>query len=252
MTHWLELQLAEGQYRDQRLLKADTVREMQALQFSVPIRYRPTGNIYAARFYGTGLGWFVQEYRGKKIVLHTGGWGSVAAMIPDEQLGVVVLSNLDLESLPALLMFDVFDTYLIGPEKTWNPEKWANPWMRNEPPGVAYLPRERARAELEKGRSADVPPSLPLKSYTGTYESQLYGPLTVRLEEERLLVGYADYSTAAAHWEADSFYVRTPTRTTFDWLLTFQKDKHGGIESVIMKHVGWDATERDQVFVRRE
>ena len=252
LTLWLKLQLSEGRHAEQQLLETNTLREMHALQFAVPVKFRETGNIYAARFYGSGLGWFVQDYRGEKIVLHTGAWGSVVAMLPDKRLGVVVLSNLDLESLPALLMYDVFDAYLKGPEQTWNPDKWESVWMKHEPPGTAYLPRDRARSALEKTRSSDRPPALPLLAYAGTFESELYGQLKIRLEEQQLLIDYAGHSTAVSHWEADSFYVRAPTRLTFDWLLTFQKDKNGGIESVIMKHVGWDSFERDQIFVRRE
>src|SRR5262249_58710481 len=55
MARWLRLQLAEGTFGGRRLLVPEIVREMQALQFSVPIASRPKGNIYAARFYGSGL-----------------------------------------------------------------------------------------------------------------------------------------------------------------------------------------------------
>ena len=127
---------------------------MHALQFSVPVASRPEGNIYAARFYGSGLGWFVQEYRGRKVVLHGGSWGAMVAMIPEEKLGVVVLSNLDLESLPGLLMYDVFDAYLVGPGAAWDRDKWGTTWLRNEPPGYAYRPRDAARARLEEARTS--------------------------------------------------------------------------------------------------
>ena len=50
MARWLGLQLGEGAYADRRLLKPETVREMHALQFSVPVRSRPAENVYAARF----------------------------------------------------------------------------------------------------------------------------------------------------------------------------------------------------------
>jgi CubicO group peptidase (beta-lactamase class C family) len=116
LAQWLRLHLADGTFSGRELLKAETVREMHALQFSEPARYRTNDNVYAAQFYGAGLGWFVQDYRGHKIVLHSGAWGAMMGMIPEEKIGVVVLSNLDLESLPAMLMYDVFDAYLVGPE----------------------------------------------------------------------------------------------------------------------------------------
>jgi CubicO group peptidase (beta-lactamase class C family) len=140
---------------------------MHALQLSVPVRSRPKGNIYAARFYGSGLGSFVQDYRGRKIVLHGGSWGAMVAMMPEERLGVVVLSNLDLESLPGLLMYDVFDAYVVGPEAAWNRDKRQATWLDNEPPGHAYRPRDEAKARLEETRTPGTRPSLSLEKYAG-------------------------------------------------------------------------------------
>jgi CubicO group peptidase (beta-lactamase class C family) len=250
MARWLQFQLGEGTYDRGRLLKPETVREMHALQFSIPIRSRPPGNVYAARFYGTGLGWFVQDYRGRKVVLHGGAWGAMVGMIPEERLGVVVLSNLDLESLPALLMYDVFDAYLVGPDAAWNRDRWDATWLRNEPPGSAYRPRDEARARLEEARRTGTKPSLPLVKYAATFESTLYGSLAVRHEAGQLSVTFGEFATEMSHWEGDSFYVRAPTRLTFDWLLRFALSPDGEVTSVTVRHVGWDEDETDHVFVR--
>ncbi len=85
LAQWVKLQLAEGQSEGRRLLSEKTVREMHALQFSSPVTAQPR-NIYTARFYGTGLGWQVLDYRGRKVIRHGGGWGAWVAMIPEEKL----------------------------------------------------------------------------------------------------------------------------------------------------------------------
>jgi CubicO group peptidase (beta-lactamase class C family) len=250
MARWLRLQLAEGTFGGRRLLVPEIVLEMQALQFSVPVASRPEGNIYAARFYGSGLGWFVQEYRGRKVVSHGGSWGAMVAMIPEERLGVVVLSNLDLESLPGLLMYDVFDAYLVGPGAAWSRDKWEATWLRNEPPGHAYRPRDTAKARLERSRTPGTRPSRPLEEYAGTFNSKLYGRLGVRREGGRLSVTFGEFTTELSHWQDDAFYARSPTRLTFDWLLTFGMSGDGAVTNVTVKHVGWDQDEPDHVFVR--
>jgi CubicO group peptidase (beta-lactamase class C family) len=250
LAHWLEFQLAEGASGDRQLLKPEIFREMHALQFSIPIQARPNDNVYAARFLGSGLGWQVQDYRGRKIVLHGGAWGAMVAMMPEEKLGVVVLSNLDLEYLAALLMYDVFDAYLVGPEAAWNRDKWEATWLRHEPPGNAYRPRDEAQARLEKTRTAGASPSLPLEEYAGVFDSKLYGRLAVTHDDGRLSVTFREFTTEMAHWEKDAFYVRAPTRLTFDWLLTFSVAKKGQPAQVTIQHVGWDEDERDHVFVR--
>jgi CubicO group peptidase (beta-lactamase class C family) len=250
MAQWLKLQLAEGTFDGRQLLKPETVREMQALQFSIPIKSRPQGNIYAAHFHGSGLGWFTQDYRGRKIVLHMGAWGAVTAMMPDENLGVVVLSNLDLESIAGLLMYDVFDAYLIGPETAWNSGKWEATWLRNEPPGYAYRPRDEARAQLEKNRVLGTKPKLPLPDYAGKYASKLYGSLDIGHKDGRLCVTFGEFTTEASHWQDESFYVRAPNRLTIDWLLTFEHSAEGKVSGVTVKHVGWDKDEKEQFFIR--
>ena len=252
MAHWLQLQLAEGKYGDRRLLQSETIREMHTMQFSIPVRSRRRHNIYSAQFLGSGLGWQIQDYRGHKIVSHGGSWGAMVAMMPEKDVGIVVLSNLDLEYLASLLMYDVFDAYLVGPETTWSPDKWDATWLRNEPPGNAYRPRDEAKSRLEKLRMVDTTPSLPLEKYTGTFDSKLYGRLVVRRNGASLSVNFGEFTTEMSHWEDDSFYVRTPTRLTFDWLLTFGVSNDGKTTSVSVKHVGWDSDEKDHVFVRAQ
>jgi hypothetical protein len=170
--------------------------------------------------------------------------------MPEERLGVVVLSNLDLESIAGMLMYDVFDAYLVGPELAWDQKKWALTWLKNEPPGYAYRPRDEARAQLEKDRAGDTRPSFPLPRYAGTYESPLYGRLIVAEDSGKLLVKFGEFTTPMRHWENDAFYVRTPTRLTFDWLMTFDVAGSGKVNAVIVKHVGWDRDEKDHVFAR--
>jgi CubicO group peptidase (beta-lactamase class C family) len=250
MAKWLKLQLADGVFEDRRILKPETIREMHALQFSVPISSRPPDNIYAAGFYGCGLGWFVQDYRGRKIVLHGGAWGAMVAMMPEEKLGVVVLSNLDLESIAGMLMYDVFDAYLVEPQLAWDQKKWAATWLRNEPPGYAYRPRDEARAKLQKTRRPNTKPSLPMAQYVGMYESPLYGRLTVAVDGSKLAVNFGEFTTELQHWQNDAFYVRTPTRLTFDWLLTFDVTRGSKVVAVTVKHAGWDKDEKDHVFSR--
>lgn len=252
MAHWLQLQLADGLYGDRRLLQPESIRDMHALQFSIPVRSRRRNNIYSAQFLGSGLGWQIQDYRGYKIVSHSGAWGAMVAMMPEKEVGIVVLSNLDLEYLASLLMYDIFDAYLVGPETTWSPDKWDATWLRNEPPGNAYRPRDEAKSQLEKRRKAGTMYSLPLEKYAGTFDSKLYGQLVVRRNGDRLSVTFGEFATEMSHWEDDSFYVRTPTRLTFDWLLTFAVSHDGETTNVTIKHVGWDKDEKDHVFVRSQ
>jgi hypothetical protein len=218
------------------------------MQFSIPVTIKRV-NIYTATFHGTGLGWQVLDYRGHKMVRHGGAWGAWIAMIPEEKLGVVVLSNLDLNGLAGMLMYDLCDAYLVGPEVAWDRTKWPA-WLEGEGPGYAYRPRDEARSQLEKTRVHGTKPSRPLNDFSGTYESKLYGSLIVRHKSDRLAMSFGDVTTKMSHWENDSFYVRAPTRLTFDWLLTFETENTQP-RRVTVKHIGWDKDEKEHVYTRR-
>jgi hypothetical protein len=172
-------------------------------------------------------------------------------MVPEERLGVVVLSNLDWESLPAMLMYDVFDAYLVGPQLAWDQGKWEATWLRNEPPGYAYRPRDEARAELKKTQKSGTHPTLPLPDYAGQYHSPLYGPLIVRHKEDQIFVEFGEYTTRLSHWQHESFYAEAPTRLNYDWLLSFHLGTDGFVTHVVVQYIGWDRSERDHTFVRR-
>jgi hypothetical protein len=63
-------------------------------------------------------------------------------------------------------------------------------------------------------------------------------------------VTFGEWTTDLSHWQDESFYVRSPTRLTFDWLLTFDVSGDGQVGSVTVKHVGWDDDKKDHRFGR--
>ena len=61
------------------------------------------------------LGWFLEEYNGKKIVSHTGGvngFVTSVTLIPEEKLGIVVLTNTDANGFFEALKWEIMDAYL--------------------------------------------------------------------------------------------------------------------------------------------
>ena len=70
-----------------------------------------------------GMGWMLHDYHGRLIVQHGGnidGMSALVALMPEEQTGLVVLTNLDQDDLTYALMYRVFDAYLKRPAKDWS------------------------------------------------------------------------------------------------------------------------------------
>jgi len=240
MAQWLRLWLAEGTIGGQQVLKRDTVREMLAMHTTTPIASRDASNDYAARFFGWGLGWSVLDYRGQKIHTHAGGSGTFIGLAPEAGIGVVVLTNLEFTNLGGMLMYDVFDAYRVGPEKTFSREAWPRWLSADEPPEITG---DKARAKLATSRKAGTSPSAPLAKLTGRYRSELYGDVHIQVMEDRLTLKLGiNPAVQLDHWQNDSFICHSPEADApwFDWLIQFNMAADGKAESMDIQRVGWD------------
>ena len=237
MANWLLAALADDDTRSS-LLKQSTRREMQSMQMSIPVTWGRTGNPYAARFYGWGLGWTVLDYQGRKLCYHAGSSGTMLAIMPEENIGVVILTNQEWTSLAGMLMYDVLDAYLSGPNKAWDRDKWAF-WKESDThPDVG---RQRALKQAESKRKADTPAALPLSSYAGRYQCDLYGDLIVIHDSGKLTLRYGKNKPASVtHWEGDTFYIRRPVDddANVDWLVSFEADGER-TTSLSIERLGW-------------
>jgi len=204
MAQWLRLHLGEGMYEKQRLLSAATIKEMQTPQTIIRLEGQ-RGSLYPdSHFLTYGLGWFLSDYRGKKIVEHGGaidGMRAEVAMIPEEKLGLVVLTNLNGTILPVALMYKIFDFYLKAPERDWSSEMLKVEKRAEE---QAKAAEKKADAERVKGTS----PSLALAKYAGTFESDMYGVTKIALENDKLVVHFGpNFTGDLEHWHYDTFRV---------------------------------------------
>jgi CubicO group peptidase (beta-lactamase class C family) len=103
MSNWLRLQLGEGEFAGQRLVSAAALAETHTQQIEM------TPGI------GYGLGWMLREWNGKRIVEHGGnidGFAASVALLPEEELGMVLLTNVGITPLQGTAMNLVFDALL--------------------------------------------------------------------------------------------------------------------------------------------
>ncbi|MDQ3817850.1 MAG: serine hydrolase [Acidobacteriota bacterium] len=85
MAQWLRLMLNEGAFEGRRLVSEKSFKELISPQNKV------TGNVQY------GLGWFLRDWNGHKVVEHGGnidGFNAQVAFMPDQKLGLVLLTNI--------------------------------------------------------------------------------------------------------------------------------------------------------------
>ncbi len=197
MAQWVRLQLGGGTFEGKQLIAPATLAEMHTGQI-VP-RGGP-GKIF--KFSEYGLGWGVQEYRGQKIVQHSGGidgMQSVIAMMPEKKLGVIVLTN----NLPNLLAtaveLRVLDAFLGGPATDHSAV------LKKTSDDAARIAREKAAASPA---AAAAPTRLPLDRYAGTYLSDLLGDIRITLADGKLMLARPASTAVLDHERADMFKAR--------------------------------------------
>src|SRR3546814_9804337 len=76
-------------------------------------------------FRAYGLGWYVEDYRGQRIAYHSGridGMSSRLTLVPEQRLGIAILTNRGRSSLPDALTYRLLDGYLGAEPHDWSGE----------------------------------------------------------------------------------------------------------------------------------
>jgi len=107
MAQWLRLMLGEGVFEGKRLVSEKNFKELIAVQ------NKAGGNV------NYGLGWFLRDWNNHKVVEHGGnidGFNALVAMMPDQKLGFVMLTNISESGLGTYAMETVWSNLVALPE----------------------------------------------------------------------------------------------------------------------------------------
>lgn len=234
VAQWLRLHLGGGSYENKRLLSSSVHKEMQTPQTIIRIEGANERLYPAAHFLSYGLGWFLSDYRGRKIVEHGGaidGMRAAVGMMPEEKLGVVILTNLSGTILPHALLFKVFDAYLGDPQRDWSAE------MRK---AIAGLEEQGKAAEkkAEAERVTGTSPSLALEKYAGSYTSDMYGEAKVTFEDGKLVTRFGpNFTGDLEHWHYDTFRVNWRDRTQGKGFVNFKLNTQAKVDSLSIENL---------------
>jgi hypothetical protein len=193
-------------------------------------------NLYA-------LGFQTNDFRGRKLVWHTGGlpgYLSFVAFIPEARVGVAVLTNAETPMFQAA-GWSLLD-YALGTTPPWDfVGGYAKGAERNR---VALAGLRKATGAARDSLSK---PSLPLEKYAGTYEDAWYGGISVTFSNGRLRMAFGhtpQLQGEMVHWQHDTFIARWDDREMrADAFVTFQLNPDGSVDQVKLR-----ATDPDTDF----
>ena len=239
MAKWVQLQLNRGKFidRDTRLFSEQRSKEMWS-----PQTILPTGNPPAplaglkANFADYALGWGLRDYHGRKLVGHTGGVAGFVSRVmlaPEENLGVVVLTNAEEDGAFDSILYHVLDHYFGLPPTDWIASYKSVKDAEEKEAAETMKQAESARASNSK-------PSLPLEKYAGIYTDAWYGPVTIRMENGSLVITFDHTPTMIGDlqpWQYETFKAHWRDRTIEDAFVTFTLNPDGTIDSARMAAV---------------
>jgi CubicO group peptidase (beta-lactamase class C family) len=234
MARWVRLQLGEGTFAGKKLISPAAIKEMAMPQTIIRLEGQMARLYPDAHFLSYGLGWFLSDYRGKKMVEHGGsidGMRACVAMIPEEKLGVVVLTNLNGSILCMSLSNRIFDAYLGAPARDWSAE------MLKTLNDLEAQGRAMA-AKMDAARVTGTKPSLALDKYAGEYQNDMYGSVTVSLEDGKLVMRRGpSFTGALEHWHYDVFRVTWNDRQLGRQNIIFRLDSRGQVADLTVENL---------------
>ncbi|MCA9321435.1 MAG: serine hydrolase [Planctomycetes bacterium] len=236
---WMRLQLNEGRYGpglEQRLFSEARQREMWMIHTSLPARRDPR---YASHFRGYGLGWFLSDLNGTMSVTHTGGLPGMLSktiLIPDLELGIVVLTNTSNGGggLFSAVSQTILDGYLGLDDFGWTDKQLAR-YEAATAAGDAVTAKVWETVEAAKHRPIDA------AAFVGIYEDRWFGKVEVYTAGDQLMIRAhrsPKLRGPLRYYQANAFAVKWDYQDmNADAFAIFSLDQEGQAQSLELKGI---------------
>lgn len=224
-SKWLMLNVQGGVWNNRRLVSEASLKELRVPHSLRRVSAATQRTFPSTHFVAYGLGWDLRDYRSRLVVSHTGGMDgmlSQTGFVPEDSVGVVVLTNYDEASLYTDIFWHVMDRVMAG--------ETVDRARVNQPPTAAA-------PEPPPARTLGTRPSLPLDAYAGTYCHPMLGTATIAAcpatgDESGLCVSFDEHPGMRgplAHWHNDVFEARWADPYFRTSLLPFDLDRDGRV-----------------------
>jgi CubicO group peptidase (beta-lactamase class C family) len=230
MSHYLTFQLGDGTWQGKRLVSEGNLREMHSPQTAVADP-PPALSFSELGHHAYGFAWVVTSYRGHNLVWHNGGidgFYALLSLLPDDHMGVVVLTNLPHGNIPDVLAYSVFDRLLSLDQL---------PWFERFKEREAKQKKEEDADKKTKSmdKKSGTHPSHPLADYAGEYQNPGYGSLKITQQGDAFEAALNTMkSFPLQHYHYDIFQVPDDAEDTVaaGQRFQFHMSKRGDIETV--------------------
>lgn len=172
MSKWVLALLNNGKVGNRQVIPQTAIMATREPQDIVGSQFHLNGE---NNFELYGLGWFIQDYFNHRLIMHDGGvngYLSSVTLSPQDNLGIVILTNTDQNRIYEALRWEILDAYFGRGYRNYS-----DAYLKNY--------KTQASAEQQTDRKLrdtlllNIKPALPVSAYTGKYTNGFYGSMTV-------------------------------------------------------------------------
>lgn len=215
MSAWIQMNLDGGIWKEDTLIKKEIQNKLWTPHNNYVLSEKARKSVPGRNFAGYGLGWVLGDYYGNLVVSHSGGYDGMYSrvmMLPDMDLGIVILTNsMKGNTLP--LCYYIVNQYIEKDNRDWSAE-----WLENS---KANNDHAEAIDSREKNRKKKIKPILEPDAYTGTFYSGMHGKVYIKMRDDELRMEFEDnpgYMATLTHWHYNIWQINwDQTHAWFDF-----------------------------------
>lgn len=197
MLNWIQLLLNKGEFNGKKIISSEQIDWLTSPKMVMPASDPMLKNP------SYGLGWMNFIYNGKTIVSHGGnidGFSAYVIMVPEEKIGMVILSNKNSSSIPELLGLYATDVLLGNPEFDWFENKLA----------ALIKARDEKKPEEKKPKKNETKKAglHPLNKYAGEYTNNAYGSFSIAFKDGGLVGKFNSLNLSFEHFQFETFLAK--------------------------------------------
>lgn len=194
MNHWTMALLDSGKFEGSVVLPQQAINRTRKPE-SIIGNGRHAYNKNLFKLYG--LGWQLSDYAGTKMVSHTGGvhgYVTSVSLIPELELGIVVLTNTDQNWAYEALKWEIVDAFMDLPYRNYS-RVW-NTYFQGK-----FTKDSLAMKTLQDSVALKIKPQLALKHFEGSYTHTVYGHVELKATKRILTMTFEHHPSLTAKLE---------------------------------------------------
>ena len=203
MITWIKVHTNRGLSKGVQLVSEQNLGHMHTPQMLIEATAQQI-SLFNNKLFSYGLGWFIEPYQGVTLCHHggnVGGFSLITGFVPQENIGLVVLTNIKGTFLTKALMYEALDRVLgVDSGKT---KDWISEYLK-----LSHKSEQEelnALVDSNLARIADSPASHELKDYAGTYIAPGYADIEIKRKDNELWGFYAGEWFKLLHYHYDIF-----------------------------------------------